>query len=198
MAKKQLKIWLSRASLCLLACALVAGMAGCGNSPSPTPAPSPSPTPSPLPAQSPEELGLAAQDIAAPAFTLPTLEGGEITLSDLKGTPVVLNFWAIRCPPCKRELPYLNAAASKYEGQVPFILINTEDNANKVKDFFGDTTLNFTVAIDENWRITSGYQTGYIPNTFLIDADGIVRYLKLGEFASEEQVLASVNLLLNS
>lgn len=151
-----------------------------------------------MPTQTPEELGLAAQDIAGPVFTLPTLEGGEVSLSDFKGTPVVLNFWAIRCPPCKRELPYLNAAAGKYAGQVPFILINTEDSANKVKDFFGDTTLNFTVAIDENWQATSGYQTGYIPNTFLIDANGIVRYLKLGEFASEEQVLASVNLLLNS
>jgi len=86
---------------------------------------------------SPEELGLIAPDIEAPDFTLPTLAGEEITLSELvKETPVVLNFWAIRCPPCKEELPYLNAAAGEYAGQVSFVLINIEDRASEVQDFF--------------------------------------------------------------
>jgi thiol-disulfide isomerase/thioredoxin len=69
------------------------------------------------PATSPEDLGLQEIAVEAPDFTLETMKGEQVTLSALRGTPVLLNFWALKCPPCREEMPLLDAAAANYAGQ---------------------------------------------------------------------------------
>ena len=177
MTKRQLKTWLSRISLFIIMCAFMGGAVSC-NSPDSN--------------ISPEELGLIAVDVEAPDFTLPTTTGTEITLSDLQGMPVVLNFWAIRCPPCRVELPYLDAVAKQNADEVTIIAVNIEDSISKIKKFFGENKVSFIVAIDENAQETSGYATGYIPTTVFVDSRGVVRYLKVGAFTDEEPLQACI------
>jgi Thiol-disulfide isomerase and thioredoxins len=179
MIKKRLKVWLFRVSLLIIVCTFIGGTAGCSSSNS---------------SSSPEELGLieVEKEIEAPDFTIPTMEGGEITLSNLRGKPVVLNLWAIRCPPCRVELPYFDAVAKQNENEVTIVAVNIEDNISKVKQFFGNSEVSFIVAVDVNAQVASSYATGYIPTTVFIDSQGIIRYLKVGAFTSKKQLQDSI------
>jgi thiol-disulfide isomerase/thioredoxin len=128
----------------------------------------------------------------APDFTLPTLTGGNITLSELRGTPVVLNFWSIGCSFCRQQLPYLENVANQTEGQVEVIAVNMVDSAESVEIFFGEYEPAMTVALDENAGVFVNYcqnfdnSRGYIPFTLFIDSEGLVQYKRIGAFASEE------------
>jgi len=128
----------------------------------------------------------------APDFTLPTLTGGNVTLSDLQGTPIVLNFWSISCSYCRQQLPYLENVAQQAEGQVKVIAVNMVDNAASVQDFFGDYEPTMIVALDGNGEVFVDYcqnfdnSRTFIPFTLLIDGEGMVQYKRIGAFASEE------------
>jgi len=134
-------------------------------------------------------------DKQAPDFTLDTMGGEEITLSELRGTPVVLNFWAIYCPACRVELVDFEELAEQ-NGDMAVIVVNTGDSRSRVEQFFGDYELHFTVALDEDRQVSSGeYNVRYLPTTFFIDRKGIIRYIKIGAFTSEaglEEALASI------
>ena len=73
----------------------------------------------------------------APNFTLPTMTGANITLSELEGTPVVLNFWSISCYWCRKQLPYLESVAQQSVGEIKVIAVNIADTAASVQKFFG-------------------------------------------------------------
>jgi thiol-disulfide isomerase/thioredoxin len=128
----------------------------------------------------------------APNFTLPTLAGGNITLSELRGTPVVLNFWSIGCSFCRQQLPYLENVANQTEGLIQVIAVNMVDSAESVQSFFGEYEPTMTVALDENSGVFVNYcqnfdnSRGYIPFTLFIDSQGLVQYQRIGAFASEE------------
>jgi peroxiredoxin len=129
----------------------------------------------------------------APDFTLPTMTGANITLSDLEGTPVVLNFWATTCPHCLVELPYFEAVAQESDGGINVIAINVGESDSRVQDFFGDYEPTMVVALDETAEVFSNYSQednprGYIPITFFIDNEGIVQHIKIGAFQSETEL----------
>jgi thiol-disulfide isomerase/thioredoxin len=125
-------------------------------------------------------------------FTLPTLTGANITLSELQGTPVVLNFWSISCSFCRQQLPYLENVAQQSEGQIEVIAVNMVDSAASVQSFFGDYEPTMVVALDETAEVFVNYcqnfdnSRGYIPFTLFIDSQGLVQYKRIGAFASEE------------
>jgi cytochrome c biogenesis protein CcmG, thiol:disulfide interchange protein DsbE len=183
MTNRHLRTWLLGTSLFIMVCILAGGLVGCSSS---------------SPASSTEELGLIAleDEIGAPDFTIATMTGAEITLSDLQGMPVVLNCWAIRCPPCRAELPYFDVAAKQYSGRITIVAVNIEDGISQVREFFGDSEVSFIVALDKNSQVASSYATGYIPNTFFIDSHGIIRYIKVGAFPNEKNLQDSIDLLL--
>jgi len=128
----------------------------------------------------------------APDFTLPTLTGGNVTLSGLQETLVVLNFWSISCSFCRQQLPYLENVANQTEGQIEVIAVNMVDSAENVQSFFGEYEPTMTVALDENAEVFVNYcqnfdnSRGYIPFTLFIDSEGLVQYQRIGAFASEE------------
>ena len=129
----------------------------------------------------------------APDFTLPTMTGANITLSELEGTPVVLNFWATWCGPCRAELPYFEAVAQESEGEIKVIAINVGESASTVQTFFGDYEPTMIVALDENREVFVNYcqednPRGYIPITFFVDSEGIIQYIKIGAFQSETEL----------
>jgi len=130
----------------------------------------------------------------APDFILPTMTGGNVTLSELEGTPVVLNFWSIGCSYCRQQLPYLENVAQQAEGEVQVIAANIADSAASVQNFFGDYEPAMIVALDENREVFVNYcqnydnARGYIPFTLFIDSEGVVQYKRIGAFASEAEV----------
>ena len=127
-------------------------------------------------------------------FTLPTLTGANITLSELEGTPVVLNFWSISCSWCRKQLPYLENVAQQSEGEIKVVAINVGDSAATVQEFFGDYEPAMIVALNENREVFVNYcqnydnSRGYIPFTLFVDSEGLVQYKKIGAFTSEEEL----------
>ena len=129
----------------------------------------------------------------APDFTLPTITGANITLSELEGTPVALNFWATTCPHCIVELPYFEDVAQERTGEIIVIAIDVGQTISIVQTFFGDYEPTMTVALDGNIEVFQAYSQsdnprGYIPITFFIDSEGIVQHIKLGAFQSEAEL----------
>lgn len=122
---------------------------------------------------------------AAPAFQLPLLSGGSRGLSDLKGKPVLINFWATWCLPCKDEMPLLNRYAQKYQTQLTVIGIDSSEDAALVKPYIDTMGIQFPILLDSNGAVTDRYFVRNFPITFFVDADGILRAQHLGELTED-------------
>ncbi len=183
MAKKKLHSWLLRTSLLIIVCVLIGSAVSCSSSNS---------------SSSLEELGLISVELTAPDFTLPTMTGTEITLSELQGMPVLLNFWHKGCPPCLGELHYFDAVAKQYHNRITIVAIDIQDSLPQIKQFFGDSEISFIVALGNDTQVASDYAIRYTPTTFFIDSEGTIRYAKVGAFANKEELQASTDALLNS
>ena len=167
--------------------AVAGGILSCNTSSPPDSTPSP-PDSTPSPLEVAPEVGKQAPD-----FTLATMTGSEITLSELRGMPVVLNFWATWCGYCVAELGYFDAVAKERPGQITVVAINIGQDTPKVKQFFGDYKISFTVALDKDSDVASKYAVRrYIPVTFLIDSEGVIRNIKVGAFRSEADLWDSL------
>jgi thiol-disulfide isomerase/thioredoxin len=126
-------------------------------------------------------------------FTLSTMTGANIALSELEGTPVVLNFWATTCGHCLVELPYFEAVAQKSEGTIKVIAINVGQPLSEVERFFGGYEPTMIVALDGSGETFVNYcqkdnPRGYIPITFFTDSEGIVQHIRIGAFQSETEL----------
>lgn len=124
-------------------------------------------------------------------FTLPTLAGDEVSLSDYAGRVVFLNFWATWCEPCKRELPTFVAFTRSHPApDDPVILaVNLEETPEQVRDFAtrnGIAIDELTVLIDAQGTAADRYGVFTIPVTFVIDQTGVVRYPSYGELTLDE------------
>jgi thiol-disulfide isomerase/thioredoxin len=126
-----------------------------------------------------------------PDFTLPTMTGANITLSELEGTPVVLNFWSISCYWCRKQLPYLENVAQQSVGEIEVVVVNIVDNAVSIEDFFAEYEPTMIVALDREGETFRDYcleydnPRGYIPFTLFVDSEGIMRYKQTGAFPTE-------------
>ena len=127
-------------------------------------------------------------------FTLPTMTGASVTLSELEGTAVALNFWSISCPWCRIQLPYVESVAQQSEGQLEVIAISIRDTASELQTFFGQDEPTMIIAVGKDSGTFADYcqeygnSLGAIPFTLFIDSEGIVRYAKIGAFSSEAQL----------
>ena len=112
----------------------------------------------------------------APDFTVYDLEGKAVKLSDFEGKPVVLNFWASWCGPCKAEMPDFDETCKKLEGKVQFVMVNLTDGTNEttegVASFLADTGYSFPVYCDTTMEAAITYNIQSIPTTFFIDKEG--------------------------
>ena len=117
-------------------------------------------------------------DSSTPNFTVLDAEGKEVKLSDFFGTPIVLNFWASWCPPCKAELPDFEEACKKYEGKVVFLMVNMTDGNRETikiaKDFVDSMGYTFPVYYDTKYEAAYAYGIRSIPTTYFINADGSI------------------------
>ena len=129
------------------------------------------------------EEGLTKGDVA-PDFTLTTLDGKEIKLSDLKGKKVVLNFWATWCPPCKAEMPHMQNFYEDFsqEENVEILAINLTngDKVESVQEFVQDYGLTFPIPMDEEGKVNEIYQAITIPTSYMIDTKGRIQNKVVG------------------
>lgn len=112
----------------------------------------------------------------APDFTVYDKEGNPVKLSDMKGTPVVLNFWASWCPPCRSEMPEFDEICKEYEGKVIFMMVNLTDGQSETQEsaqsFIDSMGYTFPVYFDKDSDAAYKYGIQSIPTTFFIDAEG--------------------------
>lgn len=127
----------------------------------------------------------------APDFQLPGLEGQAVSLSSLRGHPVLLNFWATWCGACQAEMPYLQEVFEDKEltdqGLV-IVAIDVGEASPEVKKFVQDNGLSFQVLLDTRGTVAASYGVSGIPMTFFIDKDGIIKDRNIGSFANKAEI----------
>jgi len=112
----------------------------------------------------------------APDFTLPGLDGGIVTLSSYRGKPVVLNFWASWCNPCRGEFPLLRKTLAAHHGQFVLVGVNTNDAVESDgRSFAADEHATWPMGFDPTSVVARGYGVDPLPQTFFIDRDGVIR-----------------------
>lgn len=113
----------------------------------------------------------------APDFTMTDASGEEVKLSDFFDKPVVLNFWASWCDPCKSEMPHFEDAYQKYGEDINFVIVNLTDGARETvenaSDFIEEQGYTFPLYFDTNTEGAMTYGTYSIPVTYFIGADGV-------------------------
>ena len=126
--------------------------------------------------QPPEATGTQPPHIQAPDFTVYDAQGSEVKLSDYFGKPIVLNFWASWCGPCKMEMPDFNEKSQELAGEVQFLMINMTDGSRETVEtasaFIEEQGYTFPVFFDTASSAAYTYGVYYLPTTFFIDAEG--------------------------
>ncbi len=110
----------------------------------------------------------------APDFTLPGIDGGTVRLSDYRGTPLVLNFWASWCAPCRKEFPLFRETLAAKDGQFQLVGVSTGDLRGDAKRFAVDQRADWPNGFDADNSVARGYGVDPLPQTFFIRADGTV------------------------
>lgn len=122
----------------------------------------------------------------APDFVVTDLNGERHQLSDYKGQGVFLNFWGTWCKPCQREFPFIDKMYQHYkEKGVQVIAINVGEPEFNVKNFIKKYDLSFPVAIDKGDQLQNAYGIGQLPATLIIDKNGIVIDIIIGEMSEK-------------
>ncbi len=139
----------------------------------------------------PEDDGESSEksEFAAPDVTLYDVDGGEIKLSDYFGKPIVLNFWASWCPPCKQEMPHFEAAYKDNE-DVTFLMVNVttsdRETFENAKEHIETNGYTFPVLYDLTGEAASTYGTYSLPLTFFIDKNGDLVTYAMGMLTAEQ------------
>ena len=139
-------------------------------------------------------VNVQAMDMNAPApdFTLKSLTGKNIKLSELRGNVVLLNFWASWCGPCRQEMPLLEKLHNKYKGLGFTVMgVNVEEDGSKAMAMAKKDKLSFPVLFDTQSQVSKAYQVSAMPSTVIIDRDGKMRYLHQGYKPGDETTYSS-------
>lgn len=130
---------------------------------------------------------LPSLDEPALDFTLANLDGTSLSLDDLRGKNVLINFWATWCGPCRQEMPMIEAAYQAYAPDLVVLAVNIGEEPWRVKKFVHDLGLSFEVLMDEDNQVQSLYRVRAYPTTYLVDTQGMVRAQHIG-LLSEAQL----------
>jgi cytochrome c biogenesis protein CcmG/thiol:disulfide interchange protein DsbE len=110
----------------------------------------------------------------------------EARLEQLEGKPVVVNYWATWCLPCKNEMPHIVDFAKRFEGRVEFVGVNVQDNAEAAADFVKEYGMTFRSIADPKGEIRRAERLLGLPATQFYDAEGELAFLKQGEIKRDE------------
>ena len=116
------------------------------------------------------------EPVAAPDFTVLDSEGNTVRLSDFLGTPVILNFWASWCGPCKSEMPDFDAAFQQYGDEIQFLMVNLTDGSRETvesaKAFIADAGYSFPLFFDTESSAAMAYGVTAVPATYFVNGEG--------------------------
>ena len=132
----------------------------------------------------------------APEFELKNLDGQSVSLSDLKGQPVLINFWATWCTPCQDEMPHLQQIHDEWSDKGLVVLaINIGESHSEIEEFMQSQGLSLPVLLDTGGSVTEKYNVlGIgIPTTFFLDKDGIIQEKIIGAFQNKAQIEKRLN-----
>ena len=127
-----------------------------------------------------EKTNAAEVGKKAPNFTLKNMNGNKVTLRDLEGEKVFINFWASWCPPCQTEMPDIQKLYKNHGNDIKIIAINLEEKKEKVKKYLENENLTFPVLLDKNKKVASKYLVRAIPTSYFINENGIITAKHLG------------------
>jgi thiol-disulfide isomerase/thioredoxin len=127
---------------------------------------------SPMLRRADEILAANDADVQKADFTLKDLKGKTYTLSQLHGRIVLVNFWATWCPPCRKEMPDLDAIDTHFQSQGLVVLSLTDEDPGKVKSFFGGGNYHPAVLLDTGGAVAKAFHVDGIPKTFVFDREG--------------------------
>jgi cytochrome c biogenesis protein CcmG/thiol:disulfide interchange protein DsbE len=124
---------------------------------------------------------LPRRGFIAPDFSLETLDGQTIALSDLRGQVLLITFWASWCPPCREEMPAIQQVYERYRDQDFVVLaVNLQEQDAQVTAFTDRLELTFPVLIDRDGSVFDRYRVMALPSTFFVDRAGVIQELAVG------------------
>ncbi len=125
------------------------------------------------------------QQEQAPDFTLSELMGGSVSLSDYLGYPVMINFWATWCPPCKAEMPIIQQLLDAYPEEFVVLAVNVGENEDVIREFANENDYNFIFLLDPSNSTADLFGVSGYPTSVFIDGDGHIHALHIGELSEE-------------
>ena len=134
----------------------------------------------------------------APAFTLASRAGQDVSLAQYKGNVVMINFWASWCGPCRQEMPLLETIYKKYNKMGFTMLgVNVEPDSNAANDWLKATPVSFPILYDRDSKVSKLYDVAGMPSTVIIDRTGKLRVLHRGyKPGDENEYLDSIRTLI--
>jgi peroxiredoxin len=132
-----------------------------------------------------------------PDFRLKTLAGGTVTLAEYRGRPLLLNFWATWCKPCRGEMTDIIAAYNAHKDQALQVLainLTDQERMKDVRTFVSEFQMPFPVLLDEKGKVRKSYALRGVPTSVFIDSSGVVRFVNPGPITREliERGLATI------
>ncbi len=128
---------------------------------------------------------------SAPNFQLQSLDGETVSLDGLRGQPVIVNFWATWCGPCRMEMPFIQEVYEDpdwVEQGLVILAVNAGESASEARKFMESNKLSFKVLLDADKEVMMMYNISGIPTTYFIDKDGIIRDVKIGLFKNKAEI----------
>ncbi|MBD1370978.1 TlpA family protein disulfide reductase [Hazenella sp. IB182357] len=138
------------------------------------------------------------QGTKAPAFTLPTLTGEQVSFDSTSSKPTIINFWTTWCAECKKEMPVFEKLYQEYGADIDFMMVNmtAEDNREQIDKYLKENRLTFPVLLDEQAKMKNAYDIPAYPTTYVIDQDNEIIALRIGAL-EESQLRNQIQQLLN-
>ena len=131
---------------------------------------------------------------SAPDFELQNLDGQVVSLSELRGKPVLINFWATWCPSCRSQMPYLEQIYQEWSNKgLVLLTIDVGESASRVRQFMQSNNLSLPVLLDTRQVVARKYNIMGYPTTFFIDKDGIIQEKVVGAFPDKESIERYLN-----
>lgn len=124
----------------------------------------------------------------APDFPLQDLNGNPVKLSDFRGQVVCLNFWATWCPPCRSEMPAIEAVHKEMGDKVKVLAVNVEGTRDEVSAFARELGLSFPIVLDSDMSVARKYLVRGIPVSLFIDKEGVIRAKYVGGLTKDAMI----------
>ena len=128
----------------------------------------------------------------APDFRLETEHGDVVVLSDFRGRPVFINFFAVWCGPCRFEMPEIESVYNSLGDELVVLTVDVRESAERVKGYKELLGLTMPTVMDTHRQVATAYQVPGLPWTYILDDKGVVRHIKFGAFLSREEIIAAL------